>query len=113
MLGVAGVRLEPLGVADYADEHTRYRAFRFVVTWDGPIRWTVWLGSTVNGRCHLAASLNVWNRDDSYGGPASDPNHWPKNLYYLDSALKDHTPAEGETVRLTWRPEDMSVRGVA
>ena len=38
-LGVAGVRLEPLGVADYADEHTRYRAFRFVVTWDGPIRW--------------------------------------------------------------------------
>jgi aminoglycoside phosphotransferase (APT) family kinase protein len=38
-LGVAGVRLEPLGVADYADAHTRYRAFRFVVTWDGPIRW--------------------------------------------------------------------------
>ena len=38
-LGVAGVPLEPLGVADYADEHTRYRAFRFVVTWDGPIRW--------------------------------------------------------------------------
>ncbi|GAA2745461.1 NUDIX domain-containing protein [Terrabacter aerolatus] len=38
-LGVAGVSLEPLGVADYADAHTRYRAFRFVVTWDGPIRW--------------------------------------------------------------------------
>ncbi|WP_256792664.1 phosphotransferase [Terrabacter sp. Ter38] len=38
-LGVAGVPLQPLGVADYADEHTRYRAFRFVVTWDGPIRW--------------------------------------------------------------------------
>lgn len=38
-LGVSGVRLEPLGVADYADEHTRYRAFRYVVTWDGPIRW--------------------------------------------------------------------------
>ncbi len=38
-LGVSGVRLEPLGVADYADDHTRYRAFRFVVTWDGPIRW--------------------------------------------------------------------------
>lgn len=38
-LGVAGVPLEPLGVADYADEHTRYRAFRFVATWDGPIRW--------------------------------------------------------------------------
>jgi len=38
-LGVAGVPLQPIGVADYADEHTRYRAFRFVVTWDGPIRW--------------------------------------------------------------------------
>ncbi|GAA2489514.1 NUDIX hydrolase [Terrabacter carboxydivorans] len=38
-LGVVGVPLEPLGVADYADDHTRYRAFRFVVTWDGPIRW--------------------------------------------------------------------------
>jgi isopentenyldiphosphate isomerase len=38
-LGVAGVLLEPLGVADYEDEHTNYRAFRFVVTWAGPIRW--------------------------------------------------------------------------
>ncbi len=38
-LGVVGVPLEPLGVADYADEHTSYRAVRFVVTWDGPIRW--------------------------------------------------------------------------
>jgi 8-oxo-dGTP pyrophosphatase MutT (NUDIX family) len=38
-LGVTGVPLEALGVADYADEYTRYRAFRFVATWDGPIRW--------------------------------------------------------------------------
>lgn len=38
-LGVHGVPLEPCGVQDYADEVTRYRAFRFVVTWDGPIRW--------------------------------------------------------------------------
>lgn len=38
-LGVVGVPLEPLGVADYEDDHTRYRAFLFVVTWDGPIRW--------------------------------------------------------------------------
>jgi isopentenyldiphosphate isomerase len=38
-LGVTGVALEGHGVADYADAHTRYRAFRFVVTWDGPIRW--------------------------------------------------------------------------
>lgn len=38
-LGVTGVPLEPLGVADYSDAHTTYRAFRYVVTWDGPIRW--------------------------------------------------------------------------
>ncbi len=38
-LGVHGVPLEPLGVADYEDEHTRYHAHRFTVEWDGPIRW--------------------------------------------------------------------------
>jgi aminoglycoside phosphotransferase (APT) family kinase protein/8-oxo-dGTP pyrophosphatase MutT (NUDIX family) len=27
----------PLGEADYADEHTSYRAFLYVTTWDGPI----------------------------------------------------------------------------
>ncbi|MGC4112711.1 MAG: NUDIX domain-containing protein [Nocardioides sp.] len=29
--------LEPLGEADYADDHTRYHAFRYVTTWDGEI----------------------------------------------------------------------------
>jgi 8-oxo-dGTP pyrophosphatase MutT (NUDIX family) len=38
-LGVAGVPLEAHGVADYADDWTRYRAFRFVTVWDGGIRW--------------------------------------------------------------------------
>lgn len=38
-LGVRGVPLEPCGTVDYADDHTRYRAFRYTVTWDGPIRW--------------------------------------------------------------------------
>lgn len=38
-LGVTGVALEPLGVADYADDATRYRAFRYVAVWDGPVRW--------------------------------------------------------------------------
>jgi hypothetical protein len=68
--------------------------------WDGPIRWTVWLGAVVNGRCHLAASLNVWHRDDSYGGPVSDPAHYPKNLWYLDGGLAGYTPQAGETIYL-------------
>lgn len=38
-LGVHGVPLEKLGTVDYADEATRYRAFRYAVTWDGPVRW--------------------------------------------------------------------------
>lgn len=38
-LGIEGVPLESFGVADYADDATRYRAFRFCVTWDGPISW--------------------------------------------------------------------------
>jgi aminoglycoside phosphotransferase (APT) family kinase protein len=35
-LGVTS-ELEPLGEADYADEHTSYHAYRYVTTWDGPI----------------------------------------------------------------------------
>jgi hypothetical protein len=66
--------------------------------WDGPIRWTVWLGAQVDGRCHLAAALNVWNRSDSYGGPVDEAWHWPKDLWYLDRSLQGHTPAAGETV---------------
>lgn len=38
-LGIVGARLEPMGTADYADAHTRYRAFRYLVSWDGEIRW--------------------------------------------------------------------------
>lgn len=38
-LGVTGVPLVPLGEADYADEHTTYRAFCFTCVYDGPITW--------------------------------------------------------------------------
>jgi 8-oxo-dGTP pyrophosphatase MutT (NUDIX family) len=38
-LGVAGVPLEPLGEADYADQHARYRAFLYACTYDGPVTW--------------------------------------------------------------------------
>jgi aminoglycoside phosphotransferase (APT) family kinase protein/8-oxo-dGTP pyrophosphatase MutT (NUDIX family) len=35
-LGVTS-ELQPLTEADYADEHTRYHAFRYITTWDGEI----------------------------------------------------------------------------
>ncbi|MDO8145598.1 NUDIX hydrolase [Isoptericola sp. 178] len=38
-LGVQGVPLLRLGERDYADAHTRYRAFLFTCTYDGPVRW--------------------------------------------------------------------------
>jgi isopentenyldiphosphate isomerase len=38
-LGVSGEPLVELAPVDYANDRTRYRAFRFVTSWGGPIRW--------------------------------------------------------------------------
>jgi len=38
-LGVTGADLRPLFEGDYADDHTRYHAYCYECTWDGPIRW--------------------------------------------------------------------------
>lgn len=38
-LGVTGVEPVPLGEADYADDLADYRAFGYLVVYDGPIRW--------------------------------------------------------------------------
>ncbi|MFE5292158.1 NUDIX hydrolase [Isoptericola sp. NPDC056618] len=38
-LGVTGVELAPLGVADYADDRTRMREFLYECTYDGPVTW--------------------------------------------------------------------------
>ncbi|MFF2453018.1 NUDIX hydrolase [Isoptericola sp. NPDC058082] len=38
-LGVTGVELVPLGVADYADDRTRMREFLYECTYDGPVTW--------------------------------------------------------------------------
>ncbi len=38
-LGITGVPLEPIGEADYADVHTRYHAYLFTCTYDGPVTW--------------------------------------------------------------------------
>lgn len=37
-LGISGVRLDGLGEADYADQHTNYHAFLYSVVWNGPVR---------------------------------------------------------------------------
>ncbi len=37
-LGVTSA-LVRLGEGDYADDHTRYHAFLYETTWDGPVRW--------------------------------------------------------------------------
>ena len=37
-LGVAGVALEPLGVAHFGDDHTDYWGHLFTTRWDGPVR---------------------------------------------------------------------------
>ena len=38
-LGVTGVGLVPLGVADYADDRTRMREYLYECTYDGPVTW--------------------------------------------------------------------------
>jgi 8-oxo-dGTP pyrophosphatase MutT (NUDIX family) len=38
-LGVTGVELVPLGVADYVDDRTRMHGFIYECTYDGPITW--------------------------------------------------------------------------
>jgi isopentenyldiphosphate isomerase len=49
-LGVSGVPLRPLLTSEYADEHTRYVAYVYEATWDGPIThqpeevaWGAWM----------------------------------------------------------------------
>lgn len=38
-LGVTGVELTPIGMADYADDRTRMREFLYECTYDGPVTW--------------------------------------------------------------------------
>jgi hypothetical protein len=67
--------------------------------WDGPIEYTVWFGAMVNGRCHLAASINWWHGErDENSGPVLTAGHYPANLWYLDSTLGQHAPAAGEPI---------------
>ena len=38
-LGIVGAPLRRLFVASYADEHTRYHAYVYETSWDGPVHW--------------------------------------------------------------------------
>jgi 8-oxo-dGTP pyrophosphatase MutT (NUDIX family) len=95
-LGITGAVLEPMGTADYADEQTRYRAFRYLVSWDGPIRWQAaevawgdWVtleglverlmdepGSIVPDTAAVWGDLvRAWSQaDDRSEGPSEDPS---------------------------------------
>ena len=48
-LGVSGVPITPVGRGEYSDDHTRFWAFLYTVTWDGEVRhqpeevaWGAW-----------------------------------------------------------------------
>lgn len=67
--------------------------------WTGPIQYTIWFGALVNGAPTFAACLNWWHgRSDNESGPVTDPQHYPRNLWYLNDALKGHAPSVGETL---------------
>ncbi|MGY4765906.1 NUDIX hydrolase [Kribbella sp. CWNU-51] len=49
-LGITGAELVRLPEGDYADEHTRYRAYLYSCVWDGPVKhqpeeveWGAWM----------------------------------------------------------------------
>lgn len=74
------------------------------------IHYTVWMGARLSDGWHLAASLNVWDGLDNFGGANRDPvdgggfdsitnpNHIRQNVWYLDPALKSRTPVVGEGI---------------
>lgn len=69
--------------------------------WDGPIEFTIWFGVVVAGVAEFAACINWWNgRPDRESGPVSDPEHFPRNLWYLNDRLKGRTPVVGEPMGL-------------
>lgn len=107
-LGVQGVPLVAAGEADYADGHSRYRAFCYTTTYDGPIRWQPeevsggdWF--TVGALCRLleqtpddvvpdsralwAAQLTAWNDDRVALGEG-----WDNHTYLVEGRWVDRSP---------------------
>ena len=103
-LGVVGVPLEPLGVADYADEHTSYRAVRFVVTWAGPIRWQPEEVSWASGS-RSKSSCGAWTRRPRPWCPTASPCG-RRRCGRGTRAGPEGRPAS------TWRPPPRSTSGL-
>lgn len=69
--------------------------------WVGPVYYTVWLGTRLPDRVHLAASLNVYRGQLGAGaGDVTNIGQYSQNLWYLDDGLKTHVVSEGETLYL-------------
>jgi hypothetical protein len=69
------------------------------VGWSGPVYYTIALGAKLSDGWHVAASLNVYfDQALPLGGNILLPVQYPQNLWYLDPALKAHTPEVGEPI---------------
>jgi len=64
--------------------------------WAGPVQYTLWIGAELGDGWHVAASVMAWHELDPFGGPVSDPAHYPQDLWYLDPALKAYAPKVGD-----------------
>ncbi|MGH3445560.1 MAG: NUDIX domain-containing protein, partial [Nocardioidaceae bacterium] len=112
-LGATGVDLEPIREADYADEHTRYRGFCYVTTYDGPIRWqpeeVAW-GDWVSldrlvemldspGRDVVPDSVGLlgdWVRE-RHGDRLEVPQGWDSRTEIVEGRWADRRPRRPET----------------
>ena len=61
--------------------------------WDGPIRFTVWMGKRINGAWHVLPAITMY--DTAWGTGAPLPSRW-KEWVYFDQAFLNSPPAIGE-----------------
>lgn len=113
-LGVHGVALVPAGEDDYADPHSRYRAFRYTTTYDGPIRWQPeevsggdWF--TVGALCRLLAQTPDDVVPDSRALWAAQLAAWNDDRVELGGGWDNHTSlVEGRWVDRSPRHDDLA-----
>ena len=113
-LGVQGVPLVAAGEADYADRHSRYRAFRYTTTYDGPIRWQPeevsggdWF--TVGALCRLLEQTPDDIVPDSRALWAAQLADWNDDRVALEEGWDNHTAlVEGRWVDRSPRRDDLA-----